>query len=322
MPSQKTFLVTGGCGYLGSQLTRDLCDFVPESEIRILDNFHRGHQQALMNLPTQGEYEIIEGDILDPSVLRLALRGVDAVIHLAAVVQTPLSFEDPNWVEQVNHWGTSHLVEACLEAKVEDFIYASSAAVYGPGGPFSEEQSCDPMGAYAHSKHQAEQVIQSAGRRGLVPTILRFGTFFGEAPVTRFTSVANKFAYLAGVRRTLTIYGEGGQKRPFIHVKDASNSICWALRHREQDDDVFNIVGTNASVLDIAKALRGAGIDVQVRFTEQDIRTHLSFEVDGSRIRNQGWHPSFPFGRGLCELAHRFRGFKQPVTHKASDFQQ
>ncbi len=306
-------LVTGGCGYLGSQLIRDLARDSAGGglTIRILDNLQAASQQALMDLPDTASYELVEGDVLDPSVLRVALRGVDAVVHLAAIVRTPLSFEQPNWVEQVNHWGTSHLVEACLDAGVETFIYASSAAVYGPGGPFDEESPCRPMGTYATSKRAAERAVLTAAERGLEPVVLRIGTLFGAAPVTRFDAVVNKFAYIAGVRRALTVYGDGEQRRPVVHVRDASDAIRWFLEHRgDIRPAIVNVVGANPSVIDVVDAITELRPHTQVRYTEQDIRTHLSFETNGEKLRALGWQPSHSLKDGIAELLDGFRGFE------------
>src|SRR5690554_3662234 len=150
MPTLSTLLVTGGCGYLGSQLIRTLATALAPAQpsgqpapltIRILDNLHSGQIRALMDLPDQAAYEFLEGDLLDPSALRYALRDVDAVIHLAAIVRTPLSFDNPAWLEQINHWGTAQLVEAALANGVRRVILTSTAAVYGPGGPHDETSS-------------------------------------------------------------------------------------------------------------------------------------------------------------------------------------
>ncbi|MCS3683892.1 nucleoside-diphosphate-sugar epimerase [Salinibacter ruber] len=272
-----------------------------------------------MDLPDGCDYEFIEGDVLDPSVQRAALRDIDSVIHLAAIVQTPLSFDDPNWVEQVNHWGTSHLLEACLEEGVEDFLFASSAAVYGPGGPYDEEDPCDPMGAYAESKQKAEEAVRSAGRRGLHATVLRLGTAYGQAPVTRYEGVANRFALLAGTGRPLTIFGEGTQTRPFIHVRDASDVLCWALSRRDKAaGSTLNAMEQNASVIELVDAVKRSCPGVESRRTEQDIRTHLSFELDGGRVRSLGWEPSENVADGLGELIERLRGFSSP-SHLRSD---
>jgi UDP-glucose 4-epimerase len=280
-------------------------------KIRILDNMQEKNYRTLMNLPAKVAYQFIEGDILDPAVVAYALQGVDVVVHLAAVVKTPMSFENPTWVEQVNHWGTARLVESCLEAGVERFILASSAAVYGPGGPFSEADICRPFGAYAQSKYKAEHSVLSAIPRGLQPVVLRFGTIFGPAPTIRFDAVANRFAYLAGSGRPLVVFGRGDQIRPFIHVVDASASIRFSLRQMgKMNGQVYNIVGNNASVIDLVETVRIINPSVEVRYTEQDILTHLSIEVTNRKITEQGWQPKLSLEDGLGDLVQAFSGLQ------------
>jgi nucleoside-diphosphate-sugar epimerase len=294
---------------------RDLPEFLNDSDlkVRVLDNLERGRPEALMDLPSEARYEFVEGDVLDPSIQRAVLRDVDAVVHLAAVVRTPLSFDEPTWVEQVNHWGTSHLLKACLDAGVADFVFASSAAVYGPGGPYAEEDPCDPMGAYADSKYGAERAVRSADRRGLRTTILRYGTMYGQAPVTRYEAVANRFAFLAGTHRPLTVYGDGTQKRPFVHVRDAGKLLCWTLENRDRTAGrTLNAFGQNASIVDLVEAVRESHPDVEIRRTEQDVRTHLSFELEDG-LSAFGWNPSHNIVDGLGELISRLRGFSAPA---------
>ncbi len=304
-------LVTGGCGYLGSQLIRDLAqdEYGDAVTIRVLDNMQGGHYRSLMDLPAEGNYELIEGDILDPAAVRQALQGVDAVIHLAAVVSTPMGYSNPIWMEQVNHWGTARLTEACLAAGVKRFIFASSAAVYGPGGPFQEDARCQPVGPYAQSKRRAEMTVEIAGQRGLLTTILRLGTLFGDAPVIRFEAVANRFAYLAGMGRSLTIYGSGKQKRPLVHVRDASSAMRFCLANSQATAGrILNVVGENASILDLVEAVRYSRPEVAVRYTDQDVLTHFSFEADGSALGGSGpgWRPMLTIEAGMAELLAKF----------------
>ena len=302
----KRTLVTGGCGYIGSQLIRDLADD-NGVVVRILDNLQREGYAALMNLPAEGQYEFVEGDILDPLTVRRSLVDVDAVVHLAAVVRTPLSFDHPAWTEQVNYWGTVQLVEACLESGVKRFIFASSASVYGPGGPFEETAPCRPIGPYAQSKLRAEHAVFSAIERGLEPTILRFATVFGYAPSIRFDAVANRFAYLTGLGRPLTVYGTGEQMRPLVHVRDASAAVQFCLAHpSETVGEVFNVVGTNVRVLDLVEAVRTVRPEVRVHYTEQDVLTHFSFEVDGGKLQRLGWHPQYTIEAGMREIVTQF----------------
>lgn len=313
-PAGKTILVTGGCGYVGSLLIRELTadEQLGNPVVRILDNMQGRHYQALMELGEDGRYEFIEGDILDPAVVKLALQGVDAVIHLAAIVRTPISFEHPSWVEQVNRWGTAHLVDACLEHGVQRFLYASSSAVYGPGGPFTERDPCRPIGPYAQSKKRAENEILAAEQRGLDPTILRLGTVFGQAPVLRFDAVVNRFAYLAGVQRPLTIYGKGDQKRPVVHVADASSAFRFCLANRDSTaGEVLNVVGENVSVQEVASAIQSLRPETPVRFTEQDVLTHLSFEASSDKMLARDWQPQYALADGIGELIARFRNLQR-----------
>lgn len=306
MPTPSTLLVTGGCGYFGSQLIRELAAWLPPpSTVRILDNLQQGQIRALMDLPKGVTYEFIEGDILDPSVLRLALRGCDAVIHLAGLVRTPLNFDHPAWLEQINHWGSAQLVEACLATGVSRLVFTSTSAVYGAGGPHDEGSLCRPTGPYAHSKLGAEQAILAAVSRGLHPTILRIGTLYGLAPVTRFDAFANRFAYLAGVGRPLTVYGDGKQRRPLVHVRDAAAAVRLAMKG-DLPGLVYNVVTASPSVLEVVDAVHATRPNVPVHMTEQDIRTHVSFEVDASALRAAGWQPQVGLVAGIQELLDRF----------------
>jgi UDP-glucose 4-epimerase len=303
-------LVTGGLGYVGSQLIRDMAEDPRFSgmTIRVLDNLQRDGYQALMDLPEKGNYQFVEGDILDPVVVRRALTGVEAVVHLAALVKTPFSFDHPAWTEQVNHWGAARLVEHCLEAGVDRFIFASSASVYGPGGPFDEASPCRPVGPYAQSKWRAERAVLAAAGRGLRPTVLRLATVFGHAPTTRFDAVANRFAYLAGVGRPITVYGTGEQTRPLVHVRDASQAIRFCLAcEPETAGGLFNVVGENASVLDLVEAVRLVKPEVRVHYAEQDVLTHFSFAVDGRKLEWLGWEPRYTIEAGMAEVFGRFR---------------
>lgn len=320
----RTILVTGGAGYIGSRLIRDLAEdpALNDCLIRIYDNLQRETHHSLLDLPAGGRYQFVEGDILDGAGLGLAMRDVWAVVHMAAIVRTPLAFGPPGWIGQVNHWGSATVGRAAAEAGVAHLIYTSSAAVYGPVDalagsptsalhPFDEGAICRPLGPYAESKLRGErelQALQAAGR--LRVTVLRLGSAFGWAPAVRFDAVANRLAYLAGVGRPLTVYGTGEQRRPLLHVADASHAIRFALAHAEQVvGETYNVVGENARVLDMVAALRALRPSTQVRFTEQDVLTHLSLAVSGSRLSGLGWYPQVGLEAGLAELLDHLRGF-------------
>jgi len=319
----RTILVTGGAGYIGSRLIRDLAadPALAGCTIRVYDNLQRETYATLLDLPRCGCFQFIEGDILDNAGVRRALDGIWAVIHMAAIVRTPLSFGPPGWVEQVNHWGTANLIDAAAAAGVQVFIHTSSAAVYGPmdtigGQPFREGDYCRPVGLYAESKLRAERHVRAAAEQGRLQTaILRLGTVFGHAPAVRFDAVANRFAYLAGVHRALTVYGAGDQVRPQLHVSDASSAIRFALAHPDQlAGETVNVVGENVTILGLVEAIRALRPSIDVRYTEQDVLTHLSFAIDGSQLNALGWYPQVSLEAGLAELLDHMHGFA-PFQH-------
>ncbi len=326
----RTILVTGGAGYIGSRLIRDLAvdPAFADCTIRLYDNLQRETYVTLINLPDGGRFQFVEGDILDNVGVRRALEGVWAVVHMAAIVRTPLSFGPPGWVEQVNHWGTANLAEAAAAAGVQTLVYVSSAAVFGPmdamgGQPFREGDFCRPVGLYAESKLRGERHVRAANAPDrMLTTILRLGTVFGLAPAVRFDAVANRFAYLAGIHRALTIYGTGEQVRSQLHVSDASSAIRFALAHADQmAGGTYNVVGENVSVLGVVEAIRALRPDIGVRYTEQDVLTHLSFAVDGSQLNGLGWYPQVSLEAGLAELLDHMRGFAPFQSGGAGDIE-
>lgn len=309
--SPRTVLVTGGCGYIGSALVPRLARTGYE-EIRILDNFSSGTPQALRNLPEGPRYRFYEADILNRDVLAIALSGVDVVIHLAALAQRPLSFSQPDRLQQVNHWGTAGVVEQCLSEGVERLIYLSNTAVYGPGEKADEDSECRPLGPVAQSVMGAEESVRAANVRGLPATVLRVGTVYGSAPVMRFDEFVNRFVYLAGTRRPLTIYGEGSQKRPILHVDDVCRAVEFVLANDDTRFATFNANEDNYAVGDVVKTIVDISDAASVRFTEQDLRTRYSFEVDDAKLRALGWAAETTLSAGAGELLSSFSGFALP----------
>jgi len=264
-------------------------------------------------LPATGRYQFIEGDILDRLNLERAMQGVSMVVHLAAIVTTPLSFDHPEWTEQVNHWGTAMVVDAALSMGLPRLLYTSAASVYGQGGPFQETDVCRPIGPYAISKRKAEEEVLKGGERGLRFTIVRLGTTFGNAPAMRFDAVADRMAYMAGVRRPMVIHGSGNQVRPLIHIQDASTVLRMCLDEAKTEGEIINAVVMNPTANQIAQILQSLVPGSSIRYTDQDILTEISFEVDSSKLLGMGFQPRFNLEQGLREILTRWRGF-QPLV--------
>lgn len=317
MSKEPIILVTGGAGYIGSQLIYDLAmdTRFKNHTIRIYDNLQRHHFCGLMDLPGQGRYEFVEGDILDRLNLKRAMQGVAAVVHLAAIVRTPLSFDHPEWTEQINHWGTAAVVETAIQAQIPRMVYASSAGVYGPGGPFQESDTCRPIGPYAISKREGEKEVLLGQDRGLNTTIVRLGTTFGNAPAMRFDAVASRLTYLVGVGRPMVIHGSGEQIRPLIHVHDASAVLRLCLANPNTAGEIINAVTMNPTVNQMAQTLQTLVPEASVKYTDQHILTDVSFKVDASKLMGMGFEPQFDLKRGLKEMLARWRGF-QPALQR------
>ncbi len=308
-------LVTGGAGYIGSRLVRDLAadPRFPGCVVRIYDNLQRRDPYALLDLPDEGRFEFIEGDILDRLNLRRAMQGVSAVVHLAALVKTPLSFDHPEWTVQVNHWGTASVVACALEAGVSRLLYASSASVYGPGGPFREVDACHPLGPYATAKLKGEGEVRQGAERGLETVIVRLGTVFGSAPAMRFDGVANRLVYLAGVGRPLIVHGNGEQVRPLIHVQDASAALRLCLADPAATGQTINAVAMNPSINTIAAALQRIAPQTALRYTDQDVLNRISFTVDADRLlKTFEFIPRYDLEAGLREGFRRWHGLRPP----------
>jgi len=320
MKTPRKILITGACGYIGAVLIRLLSTNMDGIILRMLDNLSSGSYNALVDLPMEGHYQFIEADILDPTQLKYSLRDVDAVIHLAALVKTPLSFDNPGSLDQVNYWGTAHLVNACIEQNIDHFIYVSSTSVYGPGASFREEDDPKPLGSYANSKLSAENYIKKRSN-DLDFTILRLGTVYGPSSVLRVESFVNRMAFLAGTKKKVTVYGDGEQERPVVYIDDCTSLIQQVLENpSDYKNEVYNVAEGNYSVNEVVSTIKKLRGDLKIHYTDQDIRTHYSFSVDTKKINQIGWKADYDLHLGIKKLLNRFKGFEGLRSGQIEDF--
>lgn len=222
----RSVLITGGAGYLGSVLTRELS--VRGYRTIVFDNGITSHQFLEEFNGNAVSYK--QGDVRDPGDLASVLKGVDAVVHLACIVGDPACNADPDLAWETNYLGTIRLAEACRRAGIRRFIFASSCSNYGlqTNGNVDEFAPLNPQSIYARSKVQSEHYLLSVHNETFSPCILRFGTLYGLSPRMRFDLVVNLMAIKAKLEKEVKVFG-GDQWRPFLHVHDAARAIIRVL---------------------------------------------------------------------------------------------
>jgi UDP-glucose 4-epimerase len=286
-------LVTGGAGYIGTELINQLISRPNVEKVVVYDNLSRPNHNFFLGLRLKNHAKIVfvKGELLDSRALRKALKGVDVVYHLAAKVTTPFANADAHAYEQVNHWGTAELVYAIEDSAVKRFIYTSSTGVYGSSNiPAHEDKPPDPKTFYAVSKLRGEEHVRRL--IGKIDTyIMRCGNVYGYSKSMRFDAVINKFIFDANFSRLITIQGDGKQSRTFIHIEMVAKALS-NLLVADLPSDVYNIVDKNLTVLDILDVLKELMPDLEFIFINQHLRLHeLNVKVnplitDSLGIRN------------------------------------
>jgi nucleoside-diphosphate-sugar epimerase len=228
--SGRTTLVTGGAGYLGSILVPVLLG--EGRAVRVLDSFSVGDRGSLLHVWGSPGFELVHGDVRDSDVRRRALEGVDAVVHLAAIVGDPACSRDPVVAREVNLDATKALLADSIGAGVERLVFASTCSNYGKmvdGDAFAtEEWELRPVSLYAETKVGAELEVLAAASPAFASTCLRLATVFGTSPRMRFDLTVNEFTRDAFARGELVVYGEQFW-RPYVHVRDAARAIALVL---------------------------------------------------------------------------------------------
>jgi UDP-glucose 4-epimerase len=268
-------LVTGGAGYIGTELISLLISNPAVEKVVVYDNLSRMNYNVFLGLRLQKHLKLsfIKGELLDSRNLRKVLKGIDVVYHLAAKVTTPFASADAHAYEQVNHWGTAELVYAVEESNVKRFIYTSSTGVYGSSdGPVDENTPTDPKTIYAISKLRGEEHV-----RRLIPKmdtfILRCGNAYGYSKSMRFDAVINKFVFDANFDKRVSIQGNGKQSRTFIHVEFLAKALNNLLT-AELAGGTYNLVDRTVKIFDVVDILKELIPNLEFIFINQHLKLH------------------------------------------------
>lgn len=313
-------LITGGAGYIGSELTHLLLK--SNKKIIILDNFLYKNEKIFSK--KYKDLKIIKGDITNTKDVKKAMKDVSKVIHLAGLVGDPACSLDPKLTKKINIDGTQILIEQAIKNKVSNFIFASSCSVYGITKKTATERTKpNPISLYSETKIISEKSLLSINKKDLKITILRFSTIFGASKRPRYDLAANIFTADAFYKKTIKIQG-GSQWRPFIHVKDVAKAIELVLNSSDRKiaGEIFN-VGDDEMVITISnlakkvkKSIKSKNIKIVKTSTKTDSRNYrVSFRKINKIL---GFKKTISFDEGITEMIEIFEkkkslNYKNPI---------
>ena len=305
--SAAPILITGGAGFIGSHLADAL--LARGYRVRVLDNLSAGKRDNLA-----AEVELLIGDVADAAVVRHALNGCQAVVHLAAVASVQASVDDPVATHQSNFIGTLNLCEAMREEGVKRVLFASSAAVYGQNGQgtaITEDLPKSPLTPYAADKLASEHYLDFYRRQhGLEPAIFRFFNVYGprQDPSSPYSGVISIFTQRAQAGQPITVFGDGEQTRDFIYVADLVQLLVQALEAKQVVEGAVNVglnqvTSLNQLLAEIGQLVGGLPSVTHVEPRAGDIRHS---RADNSRLlAHFRLAQPTPIGVGLAHLLGR-----------------
>ena len=283
-------LVTGGAGYIGSVLTRQLLS--KGYRVRVLDILNFGGE-SLLGIINDPNFEFQRGDVRVKKDIEHAVKDVDAVVHLAAIVGDPACAKDPDVARETNLEASINLFNTCVKSKnIKKFIFASTCSNYGKmkhNEVVTEDSPLKPVSHYAKLKVSFEKyLLDSKNRSDFIPTSLRFATVYGISPRMRFDLTVNEFTKDAALGRELIIFGEQFW-RPYCHVEDLARSCILVLKSSSEkvDHQVFGVGDTNENYQKkmLADEILRVLPETRIKYVhkEEDPR---DYKVDFARIKN------------------------------------
>ena len=295
-------LVTGGGGFIGSNLVRGLLE--RGDDVRVLDNFSTGNRANLEGL----DIEVVEGELRSYERVHNAVRGTDVVFHLGALGSVPRSVQDPLTSSAVNIEGTLNVLLAARDEGVRRVVYSSSSSVYGPRRelPVTEEMPPDPISPYGVAKLAAERYCVSFSRvyESFETVVVRYFNVFGprQSPFSQYAAVIPLFVTAIEAREPITVYGDGEQRRDFTYVSNVVDGTIRAAEAAGASGRIFNVAASAPVTVNQVAETIGAvlGKPVEKTFAPPRVGDIRDSWADVTRAREVlGWEPSVHLEDGL-----------------------
>jgi UDP-glucose 4-epimerase len=296
-------LVTGGGGFVGSNLVRALLE--RGDEVVVLDNFATGRRENLDEI--LDSVELVEGDLRSYERVHAATSGVEVVFHQAALPSVPRSIQDPLTTNAANVDGTLNVLLAARDEGVRRVVFASSSSVYGgaPGLPRRENQAVEPIAPYAVAKLAAESYCRSFSNiYGLETVCLRYFNVFGprQDPTSQYAAVVPRFISRLLAGEPPIIFGDGEQSRDFTYIANVIDANLLAAEAKGVAGKVFNVAtGSSRTLNELVRAMQETlGTSIQPIHTAPRLGDveHSAADIDLAR-RELGYEPRFSLEAGL-----------------------
>src|SRR2546426_10442280 len=304
------YLVTGGAGFIGSHLAEEL---VRRGErVRVVDNLVTGKRRNIAHVPA---VEFIEGDLADVEVARRAVKGIDFVLHQAAIPSVPRSVEDPITSNRANIDASLNVLVAARDAGVRRVVYAGSSSAYGntPTLPKVETMPTAPLSPYALQKLVAEQYCQMFTQLyGLETVTIRYFNVFGprQDPSSPYSGVISLFISALCDGRQPTIFGDGEHTRDFTYVANVVDGVLRACTADGASGEVINVAtGRRISLNTLFNTIRElVGAQLSPKYAEPRPGDVKDSQADISKARRMlGYQPALTFEEGLARTVAWYR---------------
>ena len=281
--------MTGGAGYIGSVLTRNLVRL--GFKVRVLDSLIFG-KNGISDLISNNSIELVIDDIRNQKAVLESIKDIDCIIHLAAIVGDPLCSKVPQAARQINYLGTKNLIDLCKSNGVRRFVFASTCSNYGSSSTIvNEETIVNPLSLYAETKIMSEQYTLDSKNDNFEPCVLRLATAFGISPRMRFDLLLQEFIRDAVIDKKISVYGPD-YWRPLIHVDDISNACISTIKSTKESisGEIYNVGDNNQNYtkLELAKMIQKYIPETKIVLQEskKDLRNYkVSFDKIVSNLR-------------------------------------